>query len=84
MRIEFGEYAIRDWSGGDAGAIARYANNPNVAIWLRDRFPCPYRLSDAKVFLGKVARQNPQTVFAIATPSHVFKKEPVSSSTNSP
>ncbi|HNS19206.1 MAG TPA: GNAT family protein [Sedimentisphaerales bacterium] len=67
MRIEFGEYAIRDWSGGDAGAIARYANNPNVAIWLRDRFPCPYRLSDAKVFLGKVARQNPQTVFAIAT-----------------
>ncbi|MBP7053784.1 MAG: GNAT family N-acetyltransferase [Phycisphaerae bacterium] len=67
MKIELGEYVIRDWSGKDAGAIARHANNAKVAMWLRDRFPCPYRVSDAKVFLGKVARQNPQTVFAIAT-----------------
>ena len=39
MRIEFGEYWIRDWVPQDAGAIARYANNRKIAMWLRDRFP---------------------------------------------
>ncbi|MEN6578628.1 MAG: GNAT family protein [Phycisphaerales bacterium] len=67
MRIEFGEYMIRDWAGDDAGSIARYANNRKIAMWLRDRFPFPYTASDAKVFLARVAQQNPRTVFAVAT-----------------
>ena len=67
MRIEFSEYMIRDWADDDAGSIVRYANNRKVAIWLRDRFPSPYTASDAKVFLARVALQNPRTVFAIAT-----------------
>jgi [ribosomal protein S5]-alanine N-acetyltransferase len=67
MRIEFGEYVIRDWVGGDARAMARHANNRRIAMWLRDRFPSPYTLADAEAFLAAVSRQAPRTVFALAT-----------------
>ena len=72
MKIELGEYLIRDWARGDAGSIVRYANNRKIAVWLRDRFPFPYTASDAKVFLARVAQQNPRTVFAIATQSEAI------------
>ena len=58
---------IRDWMGEDARSIARYANNRKIAMWLRDRFPSPYTEADARTFLAAVFRQNPRTVFAIAT-----------------
>ena len=67
MRIEFGEYRIRDWVNGDAQSLVRYANNRNVARWLRDRFPHPYTTADARTFLAAVAALNPQTTFAIST-----------------
>jgi RimJ/RimL family protein N-acetyltransferase len=67
MKIEFGEYIIRDWAIEDAPAIVRYANNCKVAMWLRDRFPSPYTAADANAFLAVVCRQDPRTVFAIAT-----------------
>ncbi len=67
MRIAFGEYAIRDWASEDAAALARYANNREIARWLRDRFPSPYTAADAQAFLAVVSRQDPRTVFAIAT-----------------
>jgi ribosomal-protein-alanine N-acetyltransferase len=67
MRIEFGQYVIRDWVKADAPALARYANNRSIAIWLRDRFPCPYSLHDAEGFLATVLQQDPRVTFAIAT-----------------
>lgn len=67
MRIELGKYAIRDWGKGDARAIAKYANNRNIAMWLRDGFPYPYALSDAQAFLSVVLHQEVRTAFAIAT-----------------
>lgn len=67
MRIEFDEYVIRDWSGEDAASIAKYANNRNIAMWLRDRFPHPYTLCDAEAFLSAVLKQDPRTTFAVAT-----------------
>lgn len=67
MRIEFGEYTIRDWAAEDVGSIARYANNCKIAMWLRDRFPHPYTRSDAQTFLSLVAQQDRRTTFAIAT-----------------
>ena len=36
----------------DAGSIARYANNPKVARWMRHRFPSPYQLTDAESFIA--------------------------------
>jgi ribosomal-protein-alanine N-acetyltransferase len=67
VRIEFGEYVIRDWGRKDARSIAKYANNRDIAMWLRDGFPCPYTLGDAEAFLSAVSRQNLRTAFAIAT-----------------
>jgi len=72
VRIEFGDYAIRDWVKGDARAIAKHANNRNIAMWLRDGFPCPYVLSDAQAFLSVVSRQDVRTAFAIATAEEVI------------
>jgi RimJ/RimL family protein N-acetyltransferase len=67
MKIKFGEYMIRDWKKSDAESIAHYANNPNVAMRLRDRFPSPYTIYDAEGFLAAASRQDPRTAFAIAT-----------------
>jgi RimJ/RimL family protein N-acetyltransferase len=36
-------------------------------MWLRDRFPSPYTVTDANNYLAVVLRQDPRTVFAIAT-----------------
>ena len=72
MKIVFGEYMIRDWAVGDAAAIVRHANNRNVARWLRDRFPYPYRLRDAEGFLAAVSQQSPRTAFALATPTEAI------------
>ena len=66
MRIEFGEYTIREWVDEDADSLVRYANNRRIARWLRDRFPYPYTLLDAETFLAAVAALNPPTTFAIA------------------
>jgi RimJ/RimL family protein N-acetyltransferase len=67
MRIDIGHYAIRDWALGDAGSLAKYANNPRIAANLRDGFPNPYTQSDAESFLSNVTSQSPRTVFAIAS-----------------
>jgi len=67
MRTSIGEYQIRDWRRDDAGAIAKYANNQNIAMQLRDGFPYPYQRSDAEAFLAGVMQQDPPTMFAIAT-----------------
>lgn len=72
MRIEFGEYVIREWTGDDARSIARYANNRRIAMWLRDRFPSPYTAADANRLLAAVTRQDQRTVFAIATQAEVI------------
>jgi RimJ/RimL family protein N-acetyltransferase len=72
VRIELGAYEIRDWTKRDMRALVRYANNPRIARWLRDRFPCPYTLSDAEAFLAAVAQQAVRTTFAIATPGEAI------------
>lgn len=65
MRIELGEATLRDWRPDDAPALARHANSRAIADQLRDAFPHPYSLSDAKSFLSRVTEVSPRTVFAI-------------------
>lgn len=72
MKIKFGEYMIRDWKRSDAPSIVKYANNPNIAIRLRDRFPCPYTILDAEAFLAAVSRQDPRVAFAVATRQEII------------
>lgn len=65
MLIEFGEWQIRSFRPGDAPALAKYANNRKVWRNLRDRFPHPYHLQHAEVWIDLAAAQTPETNFAI-------------------
>jgi [ribosomal protein S5]-alanine N-acetyltransferase len=56
---------VRPWRQADAKALVQHANNVNVAKQLRDRFPHPYTLGDAKTFIDSVALARPVTTFAI-------------------
>ena len=61
-----GELAtLRPWRLGDAPSLVKYANNPNVARQLRDRFPHPYTAADARIFIQSIAQARPTTSFAI-------------------
>lgn len=66
MRLDLGDWCVRPFSVDDAPAIARYANNRAVWITLRDRFPHPYTLEDARTFLALATSQQPPNDFAIA------------------
>jgi RimJ/RimL family protein N-acetyltransferase len=57
---------VRPWRSTDLESLVRYANNRNVWINLRDRFPHPYTHRDGHVFLRQALNQSPDTAFAIA------------------
>jgi len=57
---------VRSWKLSDGDALARYANNRNIWVNLRDAFPHPYSKKDARAFLSMVTERTPETMFAIA------------------
>src|SRR5436190_10366679 len=65
MRLCLQSCVVRPWAESDAPALQRHANNRNVSSHLRDRFPFPYELEQARAFLGFVAKQPSPTVWAI-------------------
>jgi [ribosomal protein S5]-alanine N-acetyltransferase len=67
MHQQIGEYLVRDWKTEDASAVADYANNRKIWQNLRDAFPHPYDLEDAKTFIVRAQEKKPPTLFAIAT-----------------
>jgi ribosomal-protein-alanine N-acetyltransferase len=66
MRLALKDCDVRSWTHADADAIVRHANNRNVAKYLRDGFPSPYTLADARSFLDAMVGREPETAFAIA------------------
>jgi RimJ/RimL family protein N-acetyltransferase len=56
---------VRPWAETDAPALQRYANNRQVSINLRDRFPYPYGIEQARAFLDWIGKQPSPTVWAI-------------------
>jgi len=66
MHLKLPSALIRSWCPSDAVALQRYANNRNIWLNLRDAFPCPYTMQDARAFLSRVAQEKPETTFAIA------------------
>jgi ribosomal-protein-alanine N-acetyltransferase len=66
MRLVLDRCEVRSWRSSDAESIARHANNRKIWLNLRDAFPHPYTLSDARQFLKRVAAMEPETFFAIA------------------
>jgi [ribosomal protein S5]-alanine N-acetyltransferase len=67
-----GATILRDWQMADAPRIVKYADNRKIWQNLRDGFPHPYRIQDAKLFIKRVNAAHPRTVFAIATKSEAI------------
>jgi RimJ/RimL family protein N-acetyltransferase len=66
MEIIFDGIILRPWSEDDAFQLAVIANNRKISDNLRDGFPFPYSLQDAKNWLKIVISSNfPPVYFAI-------------------
>jgi len=65
MNLTGERVTLRAWKTSDAPSLARHANNPNVARQLRDRFPHPYTIADARQFIQSVAGAKPTMLFAM-------------------
>lgn len=57
---------VRRWQTGDVDSLVRYANNRNIWLNLRDRFPHPYTRRDGREFIRQTRDTRPETAFAIA------------------
>lgn len=58
--IETDEFTLRPWKDSDAERLATLANNNKISDFLRDGFPCPYSIDDAKgfIYLSRQAEVN--------------------------
>jgi ribosomal-protein-alanine N-acetyltransferase len=65
VRLSLTLCTVRLWVESDADSLARHANNRAVSMQLRDRFPYPYGLEQARTFLGWITTQPAPTVWAI-------------------
>jgi ribosomal-protein-alanine N-acetyltransferase len=65
VRLTLSACIVRPWAESDAASLQRHADNRNVSIHLRDRFPYPYSIEAARAFLGWVTKQPVPTVWAI-------------------
>ena len=65
MERTAGFTVVRDWRPADAEPLVVQANDRRVWLGLRDAFPHPYGLDDARRFLKMVAEMSPRTFFAI-------------------
>ena len=65
MELHCGVCLLRAWRESDAVPVARHANDREVWLNLRDRFPHPYRAADAVAYIESVASQTPPRSFVI-------------------
>lgn len=65
MRFTLQTCTVRPWSTQDEAALVKHANNPKIAMHLRDRFPNPYEADHARKFLDWVTQQPLETVWAL-------------------
>jgi len=66
MEIYFEGVILRPWSIRDAARLALIADNKNIADNLRDGFPNPYSLGNAREWLKMILPENfPPRYFAI-------------------
>jgi RimJ/RimL family protein N-acetyltransferase len=58
--------AVRSWRPDDLGSLVANADNRNIWLNLRDRFPHPYTRRAGREFIRLAMSQRPETMFAIA------------------
>ncbi len=57
---------LRPWKLEDAPSLQKYANNPAITGNLRDAFPSPYTLEDARFFIQSCRQRDPKTALCYA------------------
>lgn len=65
MEIKLSNCIVRDWRAGDEESLVRHANNPRIWRNLRDAFPQPYTMADARGWVERASAEKPLTDFAI-------------------
>ena len=63
--IEQKFFRLRPWHPDDAMTLVKHANNPRIASNLRDGFPYPYTLGDARKWLAMVGDNREDIILAI-------------------
>jgi RimJ/RimL family protein N-acetyltransferase len=67
MEINLSKSTLRPWKPGDEESLVWHANNRKVWRNLRDTFPHPYTLADAKHWIQIANPNKPITNFAIVS-----------------
>jgi RimJ/RimL family protein N-acetyltransferase len=70
MERKLDKCTIRPWRRGDEMSLVRHAGNRKVWINLRDRFPHPYTMADAREWIDRCAADGNSTQWAIAVDGH--------------
>ena len=65
MEIKGSNFLMRKIKVEDREELAEIANNKNIWLNLRDRFPHPYTLEDADFYINMILKEDPQYSFAI-------------------
>jgi ribosomal-protein-alanine N-acetyltransferase len=65
MELDFSAGRIRSWRPGDEASLVRDADNRNIWLTVRDRFPHPYTPAHADAWIARVTSDRPETHFAI-------------------
>ncbi len=65
MKLELKTCVIRPWQAGDEESLARHANNYGIWRNVRNRFPYPYSMDDAREWIRLAGEEDPQLNFAI-------------------
>lgn len=64
-RIDCGACVLRPWRGGDEASLAHHGNSRALWLNLRDRFPHPYTLADAREWVALAGSELARTHLAI-------------------
>ena len=71
VRLVAGSTVVRGWGEADAEPITLQADDRRVWRGLRDAFPHPYGIDDARRFIAMARQMSPQTYFAIEVAGRV-------------
>lgn len=71
IQLDCGVCIVRPWRDDDLGSLVRYADNPNVAMNLRDHFPNPYTVADGRIWLEHATAEG-ATHWAIEVDNHAI------------
>lgn len=72
MELQGNGFIIRGWKKGDEFSLQKHADNPKVSRFLLDRFPWPYTMEAAILWVNNLLEQDPMVNFAISINDEVI------------